>query len=167
MMKKIAAFAGAGAMFLATATPAFAFRFSMPSYDLTNYAHVDTDVTAKADTGDNTQKVYGTGSNFLDSGNAVAAAKALTLVNTNASDCGCTQRGDVYNRAHVDTDVTAKADTGDNYQKVYGGFVMPTFGRYNHHQQQPAAENVMFTGDAVAGAEAWTVVNTTLAGFSL
>ena len=88
MMKKIATVAGAAALLFGSATPALAWGFRMPSYDVTNKAYIDNNVTVKADTGDNTQRVYGTGSNEMGTGDATAYATVYTMANI-FGDCGC------------------------------------------------------------------------------
>ena len=163
-MKRLIAIAGAGAMLLSAVTPAFAHvRFQMPSYDydFTNKAYIDTEVTAIADTGDNTQKLYTTGSNLMGTGDAVADASAVTFANLYDVCGGCLPKGDVdlYNKAHIDTDVFAKADTGDNYQKISGGLSVQSLDLRHHHQQQPTASNVLWTGNASSWGSAFTVVN--------
>jgi hypothetical protein len=161
-MRKFITIAGAAALLLGSAAPAFAMfpMWQMPSYDVTNKAYIDTEVTAKANTGDNTQKVYGAGVNEMGTGAAYADASAVTFANL-FDGCGCLPKGDLYNKAHVDTDVYAKAETGDNYQKVYGGMQMPTLriDLRHHHEQQPTAKNWMWTGNATAVGSAFTVVN--------
>jgi len=159
MIKKIATIAGAAALLLGSAAPTLAFRH-MPNYDVNNWAQVTTKVEAKADTGDNAQKMYTAGSNYMETGDALAGASANTVVNV-FDACGCLPMGDLNNWAMVNTDVKAKADTGDNFQKVWGALQVVKLDRHHHGggQQQPTGSNMLFTGNATAASEAWTVVN--------
>lgn len=147
-MKKIAAFAGAGAMFLATATPAFAI-YQYPFFggsDTTNYAFVQSSVIAQSNTGNNSQLGK---SNWLITGDAWAGAKGVVVTNTNVQDCGCQNNGDVTNHAFVGSEVVGASDTGNNHQMSFGFW----------------GGNAAVTGGAGAEAQGWVVTNTNLSGF--
>jgi hypothetical protein len=109
-----------------------------------NYAKVDNDVDADADTGDNEAGFNtGNGSVTIRTGNATVNATVNTTANVNWAQVGGNQGGagnvslmildngagsdntinatlsnttnlNQYNSAHVDNDVEADADTGDN-----------------------------------------------------
>ena len=157
-MKRLIAIAGAGAMFLATATPAFAgdHRWFRMGGD---YANVTNTAVATANTGDNDQDNWGKGDNIMFTGDAYAGATAVTIANTHVSDCGCRDLGLWFHkdRANVTNTAVATANTGDNDQDIFGS-------RTRHHSRG-GGDNYLETGMAGAEADAWTVVNTHITGF--
>ena len=140
MMKKIAALAGAGALLLSLAGPAFGCSIfdgwtncGGGSDDVTihNKARVCTSVTTKADSGDNDihgKYVWG---GKIKTGLADATTWVKTQVNYNEVACpGCEGDVDIWNKAKVKTRVYTKADSGDNdiHGKCVGGAKIKTGG---------------------------------------
>lgn len=116
MIKKIAALAGAGALLLSMAGPAFGFTL------VKNKAKVKNIVVTKADTGDNSihgKYVFG---GEIITGDAGACALVDNDVNSSVvyPDDGALI---IKNKAKVKNVVITKADTGDNSigGKVVGG----------------------------------------------
>ena len=119
MVKKIAAMAGAGAMLLSMAGPAFGMGWwwmdSGNDVDIHNWATVTTKTYTKADSGDNEiggKMVWGGG---IHTGAASAYANVYSDVNSTLIGCNdCTSDVSVYNGARVYTKTYTKADSGDN-----------------------------------------------------
>jgi hypothetical protein len=149
-MKRLVAIAGAGAMLLSVATPAFALNFGpvfTPSYKTTNVAIVSNTANANSNTGYNTQ----TGkSGFIGTGVAMSGSTAVVVANTSAKDCNCTPKGDVTNSAMVGNTANASSNTGFNTQS--SGPSLWSVG------PGPA----VMTGGAGSSASSWTVVNTSV-----
>jgi hypothetical protein len=149
-MKRLIAVAGAAAMLLSAATPAFASSFGIfyrpqSSSDTTNKAYVNNSAVATSSTGNNYQMG---GSNWLITGTALSNADAVVIANTNVTSCkDCRSTGDVYNKAYVNNSAGALSSTGNNSQTSFGGWC---FSGSNH----------AITGMAGSSADAWAVVNT-------
>jgi hypothetical protein len=129
MLKKLAAGAATTIAALALAVPAFAslpsMHMHMNELTLSNYAHVDNDVTTKANSGLNSlggAKVHG---GHITTDMATAGSQVDNGVNSNQSSCGCDSHGKttLKNMAYVDNNVTTKANTGLNsiHGMVVGG----------------------------------------------
>ena len=166
MFKKIAAIAGAGAMLLSTATPAFAWGYNWGG--TMNSAVVTNSANSSANTGWNLQlneakgtwahevEVEGT-ANTLYTGAAVSDATAVTAANTQVGGCNICHRslGFTYNSAVVNNGAASSANTGYNDQ-VNSASGAGWFGEVEVEH----TNNYMGTGPAVSSANAWTVVNT-------
>ncbi len=143
-MKRLVAFAGAGALFLSMASPAFAhFEWfqPLPKTTTTNTAYVDNSAEALSSTGSNVQW----GGGFIQTGNAWSDANAVVVANTNVSKCTtCKSVVTTSNFAQVTNFGGAQSGTGDNHQTTIWGHPMTV------------------TGNAGSSADAWTVVNTNL-----
>lgn len=141
-MKKLIAFAGAAGMLLTTVVPVGAFWGDVNN----NFAMVNTNVTAKAETGKNYQSNYsffGGGKNFVMTGAAESGASAIVTTNTNTNSCDwCFSSTTNNNTAFVKTNVVSTANTGKNMQTNMGG-----------------GWNTAMTGYAGAGGSAWVVTN--------
>ena len=170
MVKKIAALAGAGALLLSVAVPAFAWNWS--------YVDVGNYVGAVADTGGNSQGNYATangvydfadgsssGARSMTTGSATAVATADVTVGTNLYDCdwcgGCCFSKNISD-VYVENFAMAEANTGSNAQNnsaVASG--------YENHADASSGSGYrsMTTGPAYSNASAFTVVNTTLVGW--
>lgn len=172
MMKKILALAGAGALLLSVAGPAFGCTglWCLFCRDVNN-ADVENNAQATAYTGWNSQSdladvehgggvtVNSTGDRDIHTGNADAYAGALVVANTNVSccdgdSCWCLET----NNARVRNGAGAMADSGLNYQDdmarvLHGGGVTVNGGD---------GSRVIHTGNADSEARAWTIVNTRL-----
>ena len=124
MIKKALAIAGAGAILLSMAGPAFGCWWCWPSddIDIWNRAKVHTRIYNKADTGDNEvhgEYVFG---GRIRTGDARATSTVYNDVNYNDVGCGCMDGDvDIHNRARVGTRIYNKADSGDN--EVHGKVV--------------------------------------------
>ncbi len=120
MFRKLAALAGAGALLLSVAGPAFAgFPYYHPKpsggIDIDNHAFVLTKVSTTADSGDNEigGKIVKNGT--IVTGAAGALAAVSNDVNSSVLGCKrCTGSVDIDNHAFVSTKVYTKADSGDN-----------------------------------------------------
>lgn len=156
MMKKIAALAGAGALLLSVALPAFGFGFwpmPVPSNDvnISNWAKVDTDVYTKANTGDNELGGMCVMGGKIDTGSAMAGSQVKLDVNSSLIGCpGCEGDVNITNGAKIYTDVVTKAESGDNDL----GAMFLSGGR-------------ILTGDAEAGSLVDALVNFTVVGYDL
>lgn len=173
MINKIAAIAGAGAILLASATPALAkgnYNWFGGEY---NSAVVLNSANSSANTGYNGQYNQATGTfsgkvevehayNTLSTGSAVSSATALTAANTQVgcSVCNFYMGGAKYNSAFVTNGAASAANTGYNTQanNAEGAW---TFGKVEVEH----TGNVQGTGAAESDANAWTVVNTNWSGW--
>ena len=171
MFKKIAAIAGAGAMLLSTATPAFAYNWG----GTMNSAVVWNNANSSANTGSNGQFNQAEGAwsgevevehayNTMYTGAAYSDATAVTAANTQVgcSVCNFYMGGFKYNSAVVANEAASSANTGGNQQfnGAKGTFV---WGEVEVEH----TGNTMGTGVAASNANAWTVVNTNWTGFGL
>ena len=155
MIKRLAAAAGAGALFLSMVSPAFAIFPFFGNDELEVYnrdTKVKNEVTTKADTGDNSihgKMVFG---GKISTGDATAVSGVSNFVNyTQVEGCGCFDDVTVKNKhTRVYNDVYTKADTGDN--SIHG---MMVFG------------GRIRTGDAGAMSTVFNDVNTTILGGGL
>jgi hypothetical protein len=116
MMKKALALAGAGALLLTMAGPAFGNWWWMGGndVDIDNHAFVMNDVYTKADSGDNSiggKYVWG---GSIRTGAATAGSTVGNDVNSSFVGCACDKDVDIDNHAFVMNDVYTKADSGDN-----------------------------------------------------
>ena len=125
MMKKALALAGAGAILLSVAGPAFGMFWWMGSDDVTigNMAIVSNKVTTKADSGDNSiggKCVFG---GTIRTGAASAYSNVGNEVNGSRIACvGCDGDVDIHNNmGFVTNRVWTKAASGDN--RIGGMFV--------------------------------------------
>lgn len=158
MFKKLAALAGAGALLLGAALPAFAL------FDGGDVAIIKKNqATAEANTGGNLQGNYAlvgggddtsvSGNNSMSTGNASAYAGALVVANTHIR-CGCDGNGGHVDFAYVKKNkATALANTGVNEQ---GNGALVDGG----DDTSVSGDNSMSTGDASSTARAYTIVNT-------
>jgi len=170
MMRKIAALAGAGALLLAAAGPAFGcFGLWCVLCRDRNNADVVNNAEAGAYTGGNSQRnvadvMYGGGVEVrgaggkrdIDTGDADAYAGALVVANVDVSccdgeSCMCLET----NNARVRNGAGAMADTGLNAQDDvalvrYGGGVDVYGG---------SGDRILDTGAADATARSWSIVN--------
>lgn len=163
MFKKLAALAGAGALLLSAAVPAFAYW---------DYAYVNNSAVAISDTGMNSQGndatangLYnsavagsGGGDRWMSTGPATSYARALVVANTHI---GCGVCGDDYywhmDEAYVDNSAMAGAYTGGNSQ----GNSAQAIGYGNGATAgSGSGDRGMTTGGASSTARAWTIVNT-------
>jgi len=153
MVKKLVALTGAGAMLLATAGPALAYRHyhhwwsRSDDVSISNYASVYNTVYTQADTGDNRIGGRCVLGGEIETGTATAKSDVLNQVNSNEVSCGCDGDVGVRNSARVRNTVTTRADTGDNSvggRMVFGGAIG--------------------TGNAGATSIVTSVVNTNLVG---
>lgn len=151
MMKKILAVAGAGAILLSVAGPAFGMGWwwsGGDGVDINNWARVRTSVTTKADSGDNDIGGMFVCGGSIRTGNVVARSYVTNDVNSSLVGCvGCEGDVDIENHARVYTRVYTKADSGDN---KLGGMLVGG-GRIR-------------TGDATAWSDAFSVVNLSVVG---
>lgn len=167
MVKKLAALAGAGALLLATAGPAFGIFWWGGSRDV---AIVENGAGAYSNTGGNTQDNFAAvtfgggvdvdgadGNRSMTTGDATAYAGALTVANTHVG-CGPCASGGLWHKdfAMVKNGAVADANSGVNAQDdfavvTFGGGVDVDGGEGNRY---------MGTGGADSTARAWTIVNT-------
>lgn len=130
-----------------------------------NYADIENDVEATSDSGDNRIR-GGRGDNTILTGRADSLATSETEANSNGTDlsgvnCNCFDDVTVRsnNRAYVDNDVEAKSDSGDNSIRG-GGHSMPSARSLNvGGHSRGGGDNLIDTGDAIATADSWTLVN--------
>ena len=172
MYKKIATFAGASAILLAAAVPAFASYgggyYGGGSLDL---AIVRNGAVAAANTGGNTQGNVAVvsggddttvgGNNTLNTGDATANATAAVIANSHVSrgeDCDCVNPRHHKDIARVDNGALAAADTGDNLQ----GNLASVDGYDDPDDTEVTGNNYMQTGTASSRAKAFVLVNTHL-----
>ena len=147
-MNKLLAFAGAGAMLMASATPAFAGWHMPYAGGTTNTAFVTNTANASTNTGYNFQAGKG---GTVATGIAVSDSTAVVVANTSLKDCGCMSLpGKTTNTAFVTNTSNASTNTGNNTQVSSG---------WSWHSTNP----VTVTGDAASTSNAWTVVNTQIA----
>lgn len=116
--------------------------------DVNNHANIDNNIDADANTGDNR------GGAQITTGGAYADALSDTRANRNDVWATIPEDGkvviDVDNDAHIDNDIDADADTGDN--SVHSSRI----GRFFHSFR---TLGTITTGDATAYATAMTIVN--------
>ncbi len=164
LRSKIAAFAGAGALLVASVVPSFASGPHWWNWHVnttTNNAEVTTNTSSSASTGSNYQKSKGGDSNqTIYTGDAGASADSLTVVNA-AAGCGCESKAHhtrVTNNADVVTNTSSNASTGSNTQK----------SRVNGDEYwwSGTANQTTGTGDANARSSSMTFVNVSLPSFS-
>lgn len=171
MIKKLVSIAGASALLLSVAVPAFA----SPNVAIIK----DNDTTAEANTGLNTQDNLGgnyvvagkgsgnsasvdsSGSRNMTTGNAKAKAKSVIVANVNVG-CGCEDPhngGDPFAKVK-DNDTTASANSGINAQdNVEQNTVKAGKGSGNSASVDESGSRTMNTGNAKAKAKSWIVVN--------
>lgn len=129
MFKKLIVLGGAGIALLALAIPSLAYGsfYSRPNE---NEVEINTTTTAEAYTGGNSQSnvvsvskasdimafLGGSGSRYIQTGDATANASTLTIANTNPCGCRSCCFTRTENEAEVDSTVGAIADTGLNAQ---------------------------------------------------
>ncbi len=125
MIKKVLAIAGAGAILLSMAGPAFGWGWSWGGsndLDIDNHAFVVNKVYTRADTGDNSiggRYVFG---GSIRTGAATAGTDVLNDVNSSFVGCDCVDGDvDIDNGAFVYNRVKTRADSGDN--RIGGKFV--------------------------------------------
>ena len=149
----------AGAALLLAAVPAFASVSH-------NHAHVWTSVESTATSGDNNVTAYGTNTahytdganNTLGNGNLVGTGNSSngTLVVTGANST--TGDGSVrHNHAHVATEVTSTATSGDNNVTAYGNNTS-----YGGGTNSLGNSNTLSTGDSSNQTGVVTVVNSSV-----
>lgn len=112
-MKKLAALAGAGAMLLGMAVPAFGWWGGGSALNIYNDATVTNRTYTKAYTGNNGVGGMFGGSIFT----GAAGATALVANDVNSSvvaTCDCYDEINIYNGASVYNKTYTRADTGDN-----------------------------------------------------
>lgn len=171
MMKKLISLAGAGAILLSAAVPAFAHlrHFGWGSRDV---AVVDNTAFSVANTGGNSQnnsasvnttchsgaRAGSTGNRNMDTGNADAYAGAVVVANTHVG-CDTCGRGSHRDFANVSNWADAESNTGYNHQN-------DSASAYMTHRSNASAGSTgnrnMNTGKADSESHAWTVVNTHL-----
>ena len=169
MIKKIAALAGAGAMLLAVAGPAFAVVPGFWGTGSKDVAIVNNGASAVASTGGNGQgnsatvkkagvtgDVEVSGNNNMTTGEAQADATAVVVANTHI---GCSTCG--WSLGHKDVAVVnngaqAGSLTGDNGQ----GNAATVKKAHVGGEVEVGGSNTLKTGPASSDADAWTVVNT-------
>ncbi len=165
MFKKLAALAGAGAMLLSIATPAFA-------HSVRNRATVNQTTISSANTGGNGQgngasvtrahvsgDVEVRGSNNMDTGVAESSATGVVVANTNLNldcdSCTVTPRRQ-KNTANVIQMTSSSANTGLNDQGNSAYVERAGIGG----EVEVKGNNTMTTGDAESSATGVVVVNT-------
>jgi hypothetical protein len=163
-MNKFLAIAGASAMLLSAATPAFAkFDFHRDYQkpvvsEVKNDANIDTGVYSVANSGLNIQANVAVGHraevekahNTVYTDVAVSGVKQLTVANTNVNgNCDKCSAGKLNNDARVNTTLVSVANSGLNIQGnvAVGGSV-------------EKSSNYANTGTAQSTVDSWTVVNT-------
>jgi len=152
-MKKLTALAGAGAMLLGMAGPAFAglsdWFGGSSSLTVRNSALVINKTETEAETGDNETG----GGGFIWTGNAYASALVGNDVNsTFVAGCDCYDDVTVRNSAFVYNNTETEAETGDN--DTGGG----------RHHSRHGSGGVIFTGNAGATSVVTNFVNWTSVG---
>lgn len=151
-MKRIAALAGAGALLLSMAGPAFGgfdWFGSDSSLTVNNHALVINKTETEAETGDNESS-----GGWIMTGNAGATSLVGNQVNyTEVWGCDCYDDVTVNNGAFVYNDTETEAETGDNDT---GG------SRRRRHRSSGGA---IFTGNAGATSVVENLVNFTLIGY--
>lgn len=161
-MKKLIAVAGAGAMLLSIAGPAFAYG----SYGSADVAIVNNGAIATSNTGNNSQgnvsSVYKgraedvsvSGNNNMTTGAASSYAGAVVVANTHVG-CGCESSRHHSDVAIVDNGALAGSNSGANGQ---GNASAVEKGRAE--DVRVSGTNSLVTGDSSSTARAWTIVNT-------
>lgn len=151
MLKKLAITAAAGAIMLSSAAGVFAFTG--------NWAHVTTNTTSVANTGNNVMGMGGD-HNFGMSGNGVAVDSNLQTGNANTHTFVVTAAntnlggGTSFNGAKVKTNTDSEANSGGNGFGVGGshnGFLSGN---------GVSVDGQMYTGNANTHTTVVTVVNT-------
>lgn len=167
MLKKLAALAGAGAILLSIATPAFA-------HSVKNRANVTQVTSSSANTGGNLQgngayvtkahvsgEVEAEGSNSMTTKKAESSAVGVVAANTNVNaDCdSCvTSARRQRNSANVTQVTSSSASTGNNIQ----GNVASVEKAGVSGDVEAEGNNNMTTGKAESSAVGVVVVNTQL-----
>jgi len=161
--------------------------FNMPGFphlsgpEIENEADIENDVVVNANSGGNVQTTLGrvslfsggTGSviglNEMLTGDVGAGAMIQNMANI-GDDCGCTPGSEVENEADIENDVEVNANSGGNLQLTTGSVgirpaMMVQSFRHHHTPIAPASTgsvaggNVMQTGDVLATADLWNLVN--------
>lgn len=183
MFKKLAALAGAGAMLLAVAGPAFARSSHHSQQGNSNVAFVTNTTSSIASTGNNgvgngatvvNSEVKGevevSGQNTLNTGEANSEAVGVVVANTQVgcSTCGSRRNsGSTNNVAFVRNETTSIASTGDNgVGNIATVSNSEVGGHHRGGEVEVSGNNNVTTGQANSEAVGVVVVNTQLNGLN-
>lgn len=168
-IKRFLAAAGATAILMGSAVPAFATVNDADAYIKGNTAtaYANTGGNAQDNLGYNYVKVSGggntaylllNGTRSLTTGDATATAKVGILANSNVnSDCGCVINDGESKVKWNSAD--ASANTGLNTQDNYGNNTVKVKGGGNSATFDASGTRTLTTGVATAKAKTWIVVN--------